>query len=301
RTTKRKMVMSDSDHEEGGKQDVDLDVILALANVAITVDSNIPPGEQAHVDRQRAELQRRRQQEVFALAVYYTEADWINIMAQVEANASLSKTLMGDNVSEDNFPARMAALIKRKKQALAKKLAKERMDRPITQGQQRTYMRHFIKNQSSVVYFTGWSMAHVKSFPDDQLKEDFEKDQKALSNIQIEAFSRTLKRTGPVLEEPSSKRQKSIEATIPSVPKVPPSPVVSSPKSFGTSKKSLGRNHLTKPKSKLKELDLDADDQTFIKVVYNEDSKDKAPLLWSALVGWEVITTPLGDINALYR
>nr|GEX31405.1 hypothetical protein [Tanacetum cinerariifolium] len=32
--------------------------------------------------------------------------------AQVEANASLSKTLLGDDVSEDNFQARMAALIK---------------------------------------------------------------------------------------------------------------------------------------------------------------------------------------------
>nr|GEY76828.1 hypothetical protein [Tanacetum cinerariifolium] len=199
--------------------------------------------EQAQVGRQRAELQRMRQQEVLASAMYYTEANWINIMAQVEANASLSKTLVGDDVSEDNFLARMAALIKRKKQALAEKLAKERMNMPMTQGQQKTYMRNFVKNQSSVVYSTGWSMAHVKSFTDDQLKEVFEKIQKVLSNIQIQAFSRTLKRTGPV-------------------------------------RKSLGRKRLTKPKSQLKELDLDADDQTFIK---------------------EVITTPLGDINALYR
>nr|GEY58213.1 aminoacyl-tRNA synthetase, class 1a, anticodon-binding [Tanacetum cinerariifolium] len=155
-----------------------------------------------------AELQRRRQQEVLTSAMYYTKADWINIMAQ-----------------------------------------------------------------SCAVYSTGWSMAHMKSFTNDQLKEEFEKIQKALSNIQIQAFSKTLKRTGPVLEEPSSKRRK----------------------------KSLGRKRLTKPKSKLKELDLDADAQTFIMVVSNEDSKDEAPLLWSALVGWEVITTPLKDINALYR
>nr|GEW30527.1 hypothetical protein [Tanacetum cinerariifolium] len=40
---------------------------------------------------------------------------------------------------------------------------------------------------------------------------------------------------------------------------------------------------------------------TFIKVVSNEDSKDEAPRLWSALVGWEVIPSHLGDINALYR
>nr|GEX60538.1 ribonuclease H-like domain, reverse transcriptase, RNA-dependent DNA polymerase [Tanacetum cinerariifolium] len=44
RTTKRKMVVSDSDQEEGGKQDVDLDALLALANAAMTVDSNNPPG-----------------------------------------------------------------------------------------------------------------------------------------------------------------------------------------------------------------------------------------------------------------
>nr|GFD51680.1 hypothetical protein [Tanacetum cinerariifolium] len=31
RTKKRKMVVSDSDQEEGGKQDVDLDALLALA------------------------------------------------------------------------------------------------------------------------------------------------------------------------------------------------------------------------------------------------------------------------------
>nr|GEW24542.1 synaptobrevin, longin-like domain protein [Tanacetum cinerariifolium] len=331
RTTKSKMVMSDSDQEEGGKQDVDLDALLALANAAVSLDSNIPPGgasnnpaasssvpadvptsanvptgstsvpadvptsanvptgstsvpadvptsvalagvsnkgktpmveeditvkertftqmkddrlreqaakrlhdeEQAQVDRQRAELQRRRQQEVLDSAMYYTEADWINIMAQVEANASLSRTLLGDDVSEENFPARMAALINRKKQALAKKLAKERKDRPMTQGQQRTYMRQFVKNQSGAVYSTRW--------------------------------------------------------------------IVSSPKSSGTRSKSLGRKRLTKSKSKLKELDLDADDQTFIKVISNEDFEDEAPLLWSALVGWEVITTPLGYINDLYR
>ncbi|GKC46345.1 hypothetical protein Tco_1064067, partial [Tanacetum coccineum] len=61
------------------------------------------------------------------------------------------------------------------------------------------------------------------------------------------------------------------------------------------------KNRLTKPKSILKELDLDADDKTFIKFVSDEDSTDEAPILWSALVGWEVISTPLGEINALYR
>ncbi|GJW03615.1 hypothetical protein Tco_1562471 [Tanacetum coccineum] len=155
--------------------------------------------------------------------------------------------------------------------------------------------------KNSALYSTGWTKAKVESFTDAQLKEEFEKIQKALANTQVQAFSRTLKRTGPELEEPSSKQQKSTESTIPSVPDVPQPPVVSSPKSSGTRRKSLGRNRLTKPKSILKELDLDADDKTFIKVVSDEDSTDEAPILWSALAGWEVISTPLGEINALYR
>ncbi|GJR02762.1 hypothetical protein Tco_0525746 [Tanacetum coccineum] len=133
------------------------------------------------------------------------------------------------------------------------------------------------------------------------MKEEFEKIQKALANTQVQAFSRTLKRTYPELEAPSSKQQKSTEAPIPSVPDVPQPLVVSSPKSSGTRRMSLGRNHLTKPKSILKELDLDADDKTFIKFVSDEDSTDEAPIIWSALAGWEVISTPLGEINALYR
>ncbi|GJV16845.1 hypothetical protein Tco_1362168 [Tanacetum coccineum] len=44
KTKKRKVVVSDSDQEEEGEQAVDLDALIALANAAVTVDSNIPPG-----------------------------------------------------------------------------------------------------------------------------------------------------------------------------------------------------------------------------------------------------------------
>nr|GEW42460.1 JmjC domain-containing protein [Tanacetum cinerariifolium] len=411
KTKKRKTVVSDSDQEDGGKQDIDLDALRALANATVTVDSNIPSGgtlqihaaspsvptagpsgastvlpgtsdvppdtsdvppgtfavppgastvpagspsipanvpsnvapasvsskgksqmveedihvkamtlkqmeedqlgeeatkrlhdeEMAQMERQRAEVQRRRQQDVLDSAMYYNKADWLNIRARVEANASLSKTLLGDDVFEDNFPARMAALIKRKRQALAEKLAKERQNQPMTQAQQKAYMRQYVKNQSSDVYTTGWTMAYEKSFTDDQLKQEFEKIRKVQSNSQIQAFSRTLKRTSHVLEEPSSKRQKSTEAPIPSVPEVPYSPSVSSPPSSRTRRKSLGQKRIPKPKSTLLELDLNADAQTFIKVVVNEDSDDEISLIWSVVVGCEVLPTHLGDINALYR
>ncbi|GKD02074.1 hypothetical protein Tco_1172348, partial [Tanacetum coccineum] len=44
KTKKRKVVLSDSDQDEGGEQAVDLDALIALANAAVTVDSTKSPG-----------------------------------------------------------------------------------------------------------------------------------------------------------------------------------------------------------------------------------------------------------------
>nr|GFD23939.1 hypothetical protein [Tanacetum cinerariifolium] len=125
----------------------DLDALRALANAAMTVDSNIPPGGAS--SNPAASTSVPATVSTGALTVP-TDASSAPIGSPsvpadvppsvapagvilfpfrgyhledipVEANASLSKTLLGNDVSEDNFPARMAALIKRKKQALAEK------------------------------------------------------------------------------------------------------------------------------------------------------------------------------------
>ncbi|GKC55369.1 hypothetical protein Tco_1078114, partial [Tanacetum coccineum] len=44
KTKKRKVVLSDSDQEDGGEPDVDLDALNALANAVVTVDSTKSPG-----------------------------------------------------------------------------------------------------------------------------------------------------------------------------------------------------------------------------------------------------------------
>nr|GFD44739.1 hypothetical protein [Tanacetum cinerariifolium] len=43
------MVMSDSDQEDSGKQDVELDALRALANAAMTLDSNAPSGGSSQI------------------------------------------------------------------------------------------------------------------------------------------------------------------------------------------------------------------------------------------------------------
>nr|GEW45720.1 ribonuclease H-like domain-containing protein [Tanacetum cinerariifolium] len=82
-----------------------------------------------------------------------------------------------------------------------------------------------------------------------------------------------------------------------------PTESVTSPPSFRTRRKSLGRKHMHKHKSTLLTWDLDAPAQTFLKVIIDEDSddEDSVDVVWSAVVRWEILSTPLGDINALYR
>ncbi|GJW51116.1 hypothetical protein Tco_0092467 [Tanacetum coccineum] len=243
-----------------------------------------------------ASQRETRQAEVLSSAKHYSDADWIDIMAQVHANAGLSSELLGADVNDDNFAERMVALINQRKRAFAEQTAKEKRDRPMTPAQQREYMRVFVKNQSTTIYSTGWSMKYVKSLADEQLRAEFEKIRMAVADLKSNELRRTLKRAGEALEPDTSKKQKSTEAPIPSVPDIPQPQVVFSSKSSGTRRKSLGRSRMTKP-----ELDLDADDKTFIKVVFDEDSKDEAPILWSAFAGWEVLLKLYGLVVKYYE
>ncbi|GKD01671.1 hypothetical protein Tco_1171945 [Tanacetum coccineum] len=67
-----------------------------------------------------ASQKETRQVEVLSSAKQYSDADWIDIMAQVHANACLSYELLGADVNDDNFAERIVALINQKKREFAK-------------------------------------------------------------------------------------------------------------------------------------------------------------------------------------
>ncbi|GKA67900.1 hypothetical protein Tco_0767817 [Tanacetum coccineum] len=131
--------------------------------------------EQAELEREREEMQRKRQQDVLNSAKYYTDSDWTDIMGQVHANQGLTADLLGPDVNEDNFAERMVALIAKRRRDFAAQRFQDKRNKPMTYAQQKAYMRTFVKNQSSTIYTTGWTMKHVKSFSDDQLKTEFDK------------------------------------------------------------------------------------------------------------------------------
>ncbi|GJY53489.1 hypothetical protein Tco_0445153 [Tanacetum coccineum] len=75
----------------------------------------------------------------------------------------------------------------------------------------------------------------------------------------------------------------------------PADPTISSPSSTGTPKrrKRTARKRAPKPF-------LDMDDQSLIK--FDSGSESEGELVtWAALAAWEVLSTPLGEINAMYR
>ncbi|GKF21596.1 hypothetical protein Tco_0070234, partial [Tanacetum coccineum] len=129
----------------------------------------------------------------------------------------------------------------------------------------------------------------------------------------------SLKRPGADLEQASSKKSKPTEAPqssvhdesqqpsaeIPPISTQQPSKVSSQPPvpfaeprthSYGTRRKSLGAR-----KKSSTELDLTADDRSFIRVLSDDSNDDDdPPIFWPAFAAWEVIPTGLGDVNALY-
>ena len=142
----------------------------------------------------------------------------MNIMAQVHANQGLTADLLGPDVTEENFAERMVKVVaERRRQFETQKLIEKR-NKPMTSAQQKNFMRTYVKNQSSVIYSSGWTLKHVKSFTDAQLQEEFTKIRHAVENLQTHTLRRSIKRSGDDMEQSTSKKSKSNEAPQTSVP-----------------------------------------------------------------------------------
>ncbi|GJY07078.1 hypothetical protein Tco_0374132, partial [Tanacetum coccineum] len=262
-------------------------------------------------DFEMTEDQRKRQQEVLASAANYSDAAWDIILARLQANPDLSSIIFGVDFTDDDFAARMVALVNSRRKELAEQRAQERRDRPMTPAQLRQYMRTYVKNQGPAVYTTGWTMAQVRKLSPEQLQEEFDKIQRAV------AFTRGLKRDGSPMTSASSKKLKTgdvevdVEAPSHDVPQevegeapsqdvsreevdapshsqnIPEAQVevpsniaskaqqtASSLKKVGTKKKLLGRKgvHTSQSTIPIEEGDPDAEHKLCIKYASDEDS-----------------------------
>ncbi|GKA76685.1 hypothetical protein Tco_0783146 [Tanacetum coccineum] len=103
------------------------------------------------------EQQKKRKAQVQFEAQHYTNEDWDLIRAKLEANAELSKSMLGSELQGEDFAQKMVDLVNQRKKYFTEERARAKRNKPMTQSQLKTYMMNYLKNQGT------WCYSHLKS------------------------------------------------------------------------------------------------------------------------------------------
>ncbi|GJV85486.1 putative ribonuclease H-like domain-containing protein [Tanacetum coccineum] len=126
------------------------------------------------------EEERQRMARVHEAAQSFTEEEWENIRARVEADEELSKRLQAEErnkYSEVDQAKMLVDLINQRKKYFAAQKAKAKRNKPMTQAQQRNYMINYIKHMGS------HTLQQLKRYSFDELKELFETTMKNVNTF----------------------------------------------------------------------------------------------------------------------
>ncbi|GJT85630.1 hypothetical protein Tco_1067347 [Tanacetum coccineum] len=115
------------------------------------------------------EQQKQRRAQVHFEAHHYIDEDWDLIRAKIEANAELSKSVLGSGLQREDFATKMVELVNQRKKHFAEERARAKRNKPITQSQLRTYMMNYLKNQGT------WKLSQLKNLSFEEVKEEFDK------------------------------------------------------------------------------------------------------------------------------
>ncbi|GJU68027.1 hypothetical protein Tco_1254286, partial [Tanacetum coccineum] len=140
---------------------------------------------------------------------HYTNEDWDLIRAKLEANAELSKSMLGSEAQGEDFAKKMVDLVNQRKKYFAEQRAKAKRNKPMTQTQLKTYMMNYLKNQGT------WKLSQLKNLSFEEVKKEFDKLVKQVESfapISFEATKASLKRFGEELQTKTPKRLKDDEA-----------------------------------------------------------------------------------------
>ncbi|GJT12770.1 hypothetical protein Tco_0859812 [Tanacetum coccineum] len=149
--------------------------------------------------------QKQRKAQVQFEAQHYTEEDWDAIRAKLEANAELTKNVLGKELPEEDFANKMVGLVNQRKKFFAEEISKAKRSKPMTQSLLRNYMMNYLKNQGT------WKLTQLKKLSFEEVKKEFDKLVKQVESfvpINIEATKAQLKRYGEELQTKISKKQR---------------------------------------------------------------------------------------------
>ncbi|GKB66429.1 hypothetical protein Tco_0927841 [Tanacetum coccineum] len=154
------------------------------------------------------EQQKKRKAQVQFEAQHYTNEDWDLIRAKIEANAELSKSMLGSELQGEDFAKKMVDLVNQRKKYFAEERARAKRNKPMTQSQLKTYMMNYLKNQGT------WKLSQLKKLSFEEVKEEFDKLVKQVESfapISFEATKVVDEEFGEELQTKTPKRLKDDE------------------------------------------------------------------------------------------
>ncbi|GKA72092.1 hypothetical protein Tco_0778308 [Tanacetum coccineum] len=95
--------------------------------------------------------------------------------AQIEANAELTKDVLGKDLPEQDFAKRIVDMVNQRKKYFAEERAKAKRNKHMTQSQLRIYMLNYLKNQGT------WKLSQLKKLSKKNRKKKKQKYRKGIS------------------------------------------------------------------------------------------------------------------------
>ncbi|GJV93518.1 putative ribonuclease H-like domain-containing protein [Tanacetum coccineum] len=197
------------DREEAGLAEaIRLDALekaLEKEEVAKQVHLDSLIAQRMAEEQELTEEQKKRKAQVQFEAQSYTEEDWDTIRAKLEANAELKESVLGKDLTVEDYAKRMVELVNQRRKHFAEERARAKRNKPMTQTQLRNYMSNFLKNQGT------WKLTQLKKLNFEEVKAEFEKLVKQLDTyvpMNFEATKESLKRFGEELQTKTAKKLK---------------------------------------------------------------------------------------------
>ncbi|GJZ20420.1 hypothetical protein Tco_0557010 [Tanacetum coccineum] len=207
--TKEQMRQEEAGLEEAIKLQAQLDEEVAKQ---IHLDKMI--AKRMAEEEELSEQQKKRKAQIQFEAQFYTEEDWDAIRAKLEANAELTKDVLGKDLPEQDFAKRMVEMVNQRKKHFAEERAKAKRNKPMTQSQLRIYMSNYLKNQGT------WKLSQLKKLKFEEIKEEFDKLVQQIDTfvpINLKATKAKLKRYGEELQTKTSKKQRFDDKDVPAI------------------------------------------------------------------------------------
>ncbi|GKE66764.1 hypothetical protein Tco_1520925, partial [Tanacetum coccineum] len=204
RKTKEQILQEEAGLAEAIRLDA-LEKALEKEEVAKQVHLDSLIAQRMAEEQELTEEQKKRKAQVQFEAQSYTEEDWDTIRAKLEANAELKESVLGKDLTVEDYAKRMVELVNQRRKHFAEERARAKRNKPMTQTQLRNYMSNFLKNQGT------WKLTQLKKLNFEEVKAEFEKLVKQLDTyvpMNLEATKESLKRFGEELQTNTAKKLK---------------------------------------------------------------------------------------------